>query len=378
VRLLHTSDWHLGRSLHGEALIDAQAAFADLLVEVVASEGIDAVLVAGDLYDRAIPPLDAVELFDDTLLRLRSTGVPVVLIAGNHDSAGRLAFGSRLLEAAGVHLRTRVETCGEPVLLADGAGDVAIYPLPYLEPALSCSPLEAGEVRHEAVLRAAMGRVAADRARRGEPRAVVVAHAFVTGGETCDSERDLTVGGTASVPAAVFAGVDYVALGHLHRPQQLAERIAYSGSPIAYSFSEAGHPKSFTVVDLPASGPPRLERIPIPPWRPMARLRGSFDELLSSAEFTGHEQSWLEITVTDEGRPANPMERLRKRFPHVLRLVFEASTTTEVVYGEKVEGRSDLDVCRAFVEHVRGRPVTAAEDALLDAAVQAQRIAEVA
>lgn len=378
VRLLHTSDWHLGRSLHGEPLIEAQAAFADFLVDVVGAEQIDAVLIAGDLYDRAIPPLDAVQLFDDTLVRLRASGVPVVLIGGNHDSAGRLDFGSRLLEASGVHLRSRADSCGSPVILTDGDGEVAIYPLPYLEPALCWCDLEAAEARHEAVLRAAMARVAADRGARGPARAVVMAHAFVTGGEPSDSERDVSVGGTASVPAGVFDGVDYVALGHLHRPQQLAEHIVYSGSPLAFSFSEAGHAKSVTIVDLPARGRPTVERIPTPVWRPIARISGTIDELLRSGAFTGHEGSWLEITLTDEQRPANPMERLRRRFPHVLRLVLEASTTTEVVYGEKVQGRSDLDVCRAFVEHVRGRPVTTAEDELLDAAVQAQRIAEVA
>lgn len=378
MRLLHTSDWHLGRSLHGEPLIEAQASFADFLVDVVRDEGIDAVLVAGDLYDRAIPPLDAVELFDDTLVRLQASEVPVVLITGNHDSAGRLDFGSRLLERSGVHLRSRAGSCSAPVILPDAHGDVAVYPLPYLEPALCWSELDADEARHESVLRAALARVAADRAHRGASCAVVVAHAFVTGGESSDSERDVSVGGAASVPAGLFDGIDYVALGHLHRPQQLADHIVYSGSPVAYSFSEADHAKSVTIVDLSASGQPTLERIPVPVWRPMARIRGTIDELLSSPAFAPYEGAWLEITLTDEHRPESPMERLQKRFPHALRLVFEARTTAEVIYGDKVEGRSDLEVCRAFVEHVRGRPVTPGEDALLDAAVQAQRIREVA
>ena len=381
MRLLHTSDWHLGRQLHGVPLLDHQAAFVDWLVDVVASEGIDAVVVAGDLYDRAIPPLDAVALLDEALARLVGAGVPAVLIAGNHDSAGRLAFGSRLLDAAGVHLRSTPAGCGEPVVLADEHGDVAVYPLPYLEPTVTWSALEADGPRHEAVLDAAMARVRADLAGRGAgTRSVAVAHAFVVGGQASDSERDVSVGGSGAVAAEVFAGVDVVALGHLHGPQQPAERITYSGSPLAFSFSEARHTKSVSVLELGADGALALERLPTPVPRRLHRVRGTLDDLLADPGLDAHVDDWLEVTLTDARRPADPMARLRARFPHVLRLGLDPEGVEDdgTSYAQRMEGRTDLEVCEGFVEHVRGEPTDADEQALLDAALVAQRQAEVA
>lgn len=254
MRLLHTSDWHLGRSFHRVGLLEAQAAFLDHLVATVHAHGVDAVLVSGDVYDRAVPPLPAVELFDTALHRLAEAGVPTVMISGNHDSARRLGVGAGLIERAGIHLRTDPAGIGTPVVLTDAHGDVALYGLPYLEPALVREQLGAPKGGHEAVLAAAMDRVRADLAGRAGTRSVVLAHAFVAGGAPSDSERDITVGGVAAVPAGVFDGVDYVALGHLHGSQTLTPRVRYSGSPLAYSFSEADHRKTMWLVDLGADG----------------------------------------------------------------------------------------------------------------------------
>lgn len=232
MRLLHTSDWHLGRSFHRVGLLDAQAAYLDHLVATVREREVDAVLVAGDVYDRAVPPLAAVELFDRALHRLADAGVATVMISGNHDSARRLGVGAGLIRLAGIHLRTDPAGCATPVILSDRHGDVALYGLPYLEPALVRDELKAARTGHEAVLTAAMDRVRADLAGRTPgTRSVVLAHAFVAGGEPSDSERDITVGGVSAVPAGVFSGVDYVALGHLHGSQRLTERVRYSGSP---------------------------------------------------------------------------------------------------------------------------------------------------
>jgi len=244
VRFLHTSDWHLGRSFHQVGLLGAQAAFVDHLVETVRAEGVDAVLVSGDVYDRALPSPDTVELLSIAVTRLIDAGAAVVLSSGNHDSAIRLGFASELLSRAGLHIRTSTESIGVPVVV-DG---VAVYPLPYLEPAVAADPLEASERSHAGVLRAAMARVDADRAARGGP-SVVMAHAFVTGGATSDSERDISVGGVSAVHPKVFAGADYVALGHLHGRQRLGEAVRYSGSPVPLSFSEAGHTKGSWLVD---------------------------------------------------------------------------------------------------------------------------------
>ncbi|MER8045545.1 exonuclease SbcCD subunit D [Streptomyces sp. NPDC094032] len=359
MRLLHTSDWHLGRSFHRVALLDAQAAFLDHLVATVREHAVDAVLVAGDVYDRAVPPLAAVELFDTALHRLADAGVPTVMISGNHDSARRLGVGAGLMERAGIHLRTDPAGAGTPVVLADAHGDVALYGLPYLEPALVRERFGAEKAGHEAVLSAAMDRVRADLAARPEgTRSVVLAHAFVAGGEASDSERDITVGGVDSVPAGVFDGVDYVALGHLHGSQTLTPRVRYSGSPLAYSFSETDHRKTMWLIDLGADGSVETaERVDCPVPRPLARIRGRLDDLLADPALARHEESWVEATLTDPVRPAEPMARLAERFPHALNLVFDPERTEDdplVSYALRLQGRDDRQIAEDFVAHVRG------------------------
>ncbi|MFF5972988.1 exonuclease SbcCD subunit D [Streptomyces sp. NPDC012769] len=359
MRLLHTSDWHLGRSFHRVALLGAQAAFLDHLVATVREHQVDAVLVAGDVYDRAVPPLAAVELFDTALHRLADAGVPTVMISGNHDSARRLGVAAGLIERAGIHLRTDPAGVGTPVVLADAHGDVALYGLPYLEPALVRERFGAEKAGHEAVLAAAMDRVRADLATRPDgTRSVVLAHAFVAGGEASDSERDITVGGVAAVPAGVFDGVDYVALGHLHGSQTLTPRVRYSGSPLAYSFSEADHRKTMWLIELGPDGAiDTAERIDCPVPRPLARIRGRLDDLLADPALTRHEDSWVEATLTDPARPADPMARLTERFPHTLNLVFEPERTDDdplVSYATRLRDRSDQQIAEDFVAHVRG------------------------
>ncbi|MGW4078935.1 exonuclease SbcCD subunit D [Streptomyces asiaticus] len=379
MRILHTSDWHLGRSFHRVSLLAAQREFIDHLVTTVRDRRIDAVVVAGDVYDRAVPPLAAVELFDDALHRLADLGVPTVMISGNHDSARRLGVGAGLIDRAGIHLRTDPAGCATPVVLSDDHGEVAFYGLPYLEPGLVREELGASAAGHTAVLGAAMDRVRADLATRPSgTRSVVLAHAFVTGGAVSDSERDITVGGVASVPAEVFDGVDYAALGHLHGCQTITERVRYSGSPLAYSFSEAGHRKSMWVVELGAAGgAPSCERVECPVPRPLARIRGRIEELLADPDLERHEEAWVEATLTDAVRPHEPMARLARRFPHVLTLVFDPERPPEdplASYAQRLRGRSDRQIAEDFVAHVRGgRGPDEAERALLGDALEAVR-----
>ncbi|WP_254813058.1 exonuclease SbcCD subunit D [Streptomyces cavourensis] len=359
MKLLHTSDWHLGRSFHRVPLLDAQAAFLDHLVATVEAREVDAVLVSGDVYDRAVPPLAAVELFDRALHRLAAVGVPTVMISGNHDSARRLGVGAGLFERSGIHLRTDPEGCATPVVLTDAHGDVALYGLPYLEPALVKDTLRAATAGHEAVLTAAMDKVRADLAARpATTRSVVLAHAFVAGGEPSDSERDITVGGVSAVPAGVFDGVDYVALGHLHGSQRVTERVRYSGSPLAYSFSEADHRKTMWLIELDGSGAITAdERVDCPVDRPLARLRGRLDALLEDPALDRHEHAWVEATLTDPVRPADPMARFAARFPHTLNLVFDPERPPEdplASYAQRLRGRDDHQIAEDFVAHVRG------------------------
>ncbi|MFD4768230.1 exonuclease SbcCD subunit D [Streptomyces niveus] len=358
MRFLHTSDWHLGRSFHRVSLLDAQAAFLDHLVASALTHEVDAVLVAGDVYDRAVPSLSAVELFDRALHRLAEARVPTVMISGNHDSARRLGVGAGLIDHAGIHLRTDPARCATPVVLADAHGDVAFYGLPYLEPALVREEFKAAKAGHEAVLTAALDRVRADLARRPDgTRSVVLAHAFVAGGAASDSERDITVGGVSAVPTGTFDGVDYVALGHLHGAQALTERVRYSGSPLAYSFSESDHRKTMWLVDLGPGGEIDATRIDCPVPRPLARVRGALADLLDDPALTRHEEAWIEATLTDPVRPAEPMARLAERFPHTLSLVFDPDRGDEDIaasYAQRLQGRSDQEIAEDFVAHVRG------------------------
>ena len=372
MRLLHTSDWHLGRSLHGTDLLAEQEAVLGGLADVVAAESVDVVLVAGDVYDRAVPSADATGVLDRVLTRLRSAGAQVVLTPGNHDSARRLGFASGLLAVSGVHVRASTPGLDEPVLLADEHGDVAVYGLPYLEPDIARHELGLTEGRsHEAVLGAAMDRVRADLFLRPGTRSVVLAHAFVGGGLPSDSERDICVGGVDLVPAAVFDGVDYVALGHLHRPQTLSPRVRYSGSPLAYSFGEAGHEKQAWLVDLDAGGLGGVHAVPLPASRRLSVLTGELATLLADPAYAGVEDHFVSVRLTDPVRPVDPMRTLQARFPHCVHLEWTggAAGSDGRSYTERLAGRSDLQVAGEFVRHVRGQEASDAERELLGRAL---------
>ncbi|MGY1682408.1 exonuclease SbcCD subunit D [Geodermatophilus sp. SYSU D01176] len=369
MRLLHTSDWHIGRSLHGADLLREQEAVLSGLADVVAAEAVDVVVVAGDVYDRAVPSADATGVLDRVLMRLRSAGAVVVLTPGNHDSARRLSFGAGLMARSGVHVRAATSALDEPVLLRDEHGEVAVYGLPYLEPELARHELGVPGARsHEAVLAEAMERVRRDLFLRPGARSVVLAHAFVGGGVPSESERDICVGGVDLVPAAVFDGVDYVALGHLHRPQTITPRLRYSGSPLAYSFGEAGQEKQVWLVDLDATGLAGARPLALPTPRPLTVLTGTLDELLADPAHTGVEEHFVSARLTDDVRPADPMRRLQTRFARCVHLEWTGGTGAGDgrSYQERLRGRSDLEVAGEFVTHVRnGVGVSDAERELL-------------
>jgi exonuclease SbcD len=377
MRLLHTADWHLGRAFHGEELLSAQAGFVDFVVEAAHEQAVDGVVIAGDLYDRALPPIDAVRLASEALARL-AEHAPVIAISGNHDSAARLGFGAELLARAGVHVWTDVERVGAPVALADGL----VYPIPYLEPDLARAPLGVEERSHAAALAAAMARVRADVTARGAggvTPVVAIAHAFVAGGLPSESERDLAVGGASSVPASAFDGADYVALGHLHGPQVVGGGLGrYAGSPLAFSFSEAGQSKSVAVVEVTPGALPLVELLPCPVPRALATLRGTLDELLADPRLADAEAAWVQATLTDPVRPADAMERLRRRFPHAVALTFDpqgAGAAPADSY-QRLRGLDDDELVQRFVADTRGRAADDDELALLRDALTARRVAE--
>lgn len=380
MRLLHTSDWHIGRSLHGTDLLAEQEAVLGRLAEVVAAESVDAVVVAGDVYDRAVPSADAQAVLDRGIGRLLGAGATVILTPGNHDSARRLGTFSGLLAVAGLHVRAAVARLDEPVLLSDEHGEVAVYGLPYLEPEVARHELGIPDARsHAAVLGEAMGRVRADFFLRPGTRSVVLAHAFVGGGVPSESERDICVGGVDLVPESVFDGVDYVALGHLHRPQTLTPRLRYSGSPLPYSFGEAGHDKQAWLVDLDASGLADVRPVPLPAPRALAILTGTLAELLADPAHSSAEQAFVSARLTDPVRPTDPMRRLQTRFPHCVHLEWAGGENVSDgrSYRERLRGRSDVEVVEEFVQHVRRVPVTPGERELVGRALTAALQGEV-
>lgn len=379
MRLLHTSDWHFGKRLHGVELLDAQAAFVDWLVEVVSDQSIDVVIVAGDIYDRSTPAVDAIRIFDRAITQLAATGVPLVMISGNHDSGPRVGTYASLLPAAQVHIATEPASAGIPVVLSDDHGEVVIYPLPYLDPTLTRDTLEAPAATHTDVLNAAMARVRADLAGRPGARSVVVAHAFVAGGSSSESERDVSVGGAAVVPVSTFDGINYTALGHLHGPQNMSANVRYSGSPLAYSFSEADHAKSVTIVDLAADGSVSITTVDTPIPRALVTLTGTLDDLCTSAVHTDHEQAWVRAIITDPLLPTGPMDRLRQRFPHALHLEHRPERTIDAApegRAERLEGLDDLAIMVEFFTEQVGDAPSDAERSVFAEAVEATRSAE--
>lgn len=382
MRILHTSDWHLGRSLHGADLGSAQEAFLDHLVELVASESIDVVAIAGDIYDRAIPPVQSMRLLEDGLARLRGAGAEIVAISGNHDSATRLGFGAALMAAGGFHIRTSPAAIATPSVI----GDVAFYCLPFLEPDAVRTALpghpdgtndELGRT-HDDVIERAMACVRADIAAHGRQRAVVLAHGWVTGGAPSESERDVSVGNAGHISKAHFDGIDYVALGHLHGQQSLDDHLRYSGSPLAYSFSEANHTKGSWIVTLEKSGVTSVERADAPVHRKLVVLTGTVDDLLTNSAHAHAESCYVSAVATDETRPVEPMERLRTRFPHVLAFKWDRAETDadRASFTERIAGRSDLDLTLDFVKFVRN-DASDAERVLLNQAFDHLRTSEV-
>ena len=381
MRVLHTSDWHVGRMFHGRDLLADQEAVLGGLADLVADERVDVVVVSGDLYDRAVPSGEAVSACTRILKTIRAAGAQLVVTPGNHDSAPRLGAFGEFTAAGGLHLRTRVAELDRPVLLEDRHGPVALYGIPYLEPEPARQALGAPDARgHAGVLTEAMRRVRADLAVRSEgTRSVVLAHAFVTGGAACASERTIAVGGIEQVPAAAFDGVDYVALGHLHGPQRIADHLRYSGSPLAYSFSEARQHKSVLLVELDAAGLAGVERRELPVPRRLGTLTGTLDALLTDPAHERFTEWFLSLELTDPVRPTEALRRLQERFPHAVHLEWlpEGGCAGGALrYAQVTRGRTDLEVFCCFVEDCRGDSPNNRERALLSDALAAAEAME--
>jgi exonuclease SbcD len=321
MRFLHTADWHLGRILNGRDLIDDQAHALESLVDIAMHEAPDAIVIAGDVYDRSQPPERAIELLDDVLARLGAIA-PLLVIPGNHDSAVRVGVNSRLLERVHVHVCGAEHGAPRVVRLSHASGEVRFHLMPYATVEAVRDALSRGDLRshHEATV------ARLEAVERPSGRDVLVGHLFADGGVSCESERDISVGGVSVVRAQAFAGFAYVALGHLHRPHEVHPGVRYSGSLCRYSFSEQDHGKSVTMVAINARGGVATQEIPVDQRHGMRTLRGAFDELLKGAgSDAGRPDDFLRVRLTDTLPVFQAQAQLRTLYPNILELEYEAS-----------------------------------------------------
>ena len=360
MKLLHLADLHLGKRVNGFSMLEDQADILDQLLALVDSQQPDCVLLCGDVYDKPVPPAEAVQLFDGFLSSLSRRGVQVMLISGNHDSPERLAFGGQLMAGSGVHVAPVYGGAVEPVTLEDAFGPVRFYLLPFLKPAhVRRFYPEAAIESYTDALHLAVVQMALDPAVRN----VLLTHQFVTGAERAESE-ELNVGGADNVDAAVFAGFDYVALGHLHRPQRAgAETIRYAGSPLSYSFSEAEQEKSAALVTLGPKGTVDVRLLPLRPLHGMKRLRGSYQALTRRDFYDGApwRGDYLHITLTDETDVPDAIGKLRVIYPNLMHLEYDNSRTRAAGQLESLaqqEQRTPLELFAAFYRQQNGQDMS--------------------
>ena len=360
MKLFHLSDLHLGKRLCEQSLLEDQREILRRILAILDDERPDAVLIAGDVYDKPVPPAEAVQLFDEFLAQLAGRQTPVFVISGNHDSPERIAFGGRLMRASRVYMAPVYDGRVEPVTLTDEYGPVDVYLLPFVKPAGVRRFFPEREIAgYTDAIRAAVEAMAPDPARRS----VLVTHQFVTGAARCDSE-ELSVGGSDNVDAAVFDPFDYVALGHLHGPQAAGRpALRYCGSPLKYSFSEAGQTKSVTVVELAEKGQVAVRTRPLTPLRELVELRGRYEELTlrSFYEGTSYPEDYLHITLTDEEDIPDAVGKLRVIYHNLLRLDYDNARTRAGLWDAqlpKTEQKTPLELFAELYEKQNGQPMS--------------------
>ncbi len=326
MKFLHLADLHLGKRVNGFSMLEDQAHILRQILAILDDEQPDGVLIAGDVYDKSVPSVEAVELLDGFLTELRARGVPVLLISGNHDSPERLAFGGRVMDSCGIHISPVYDGALAPVTLQDAFGPVHVWLLPFVKPAHVRRWFPDADIEsYTDAMAEAVAHMDIDTAARN----VLVTHQFVTGG-TCSGSEELSVGGTDNVDSGVFAPFDYVALGHLHGAQHIGrETIRYAGSPLKYSFSEARQHKSVTVVTLGEKGDVQVRTVALTPLRELREIRGSYDELTARSfyEHTTYRSDYLHLILTDEQDVFDAMSRLRTIYPYLMTLDYDNART---------------------------------------------------
>lgn len=361
MRILHTSDWHIGRTFFGESVSENLRSVLDRLVNIINEHGVDVVVVAGDVFDSTMPAAGAYDLLTDVLVKLHEAGATVILTSGNHDSAARLRFQSRWARASGIHVIATPDLAFEAVELADAFGPVHFYGVPYLEPALIRHIDGAPESRTQAAVMQWATEQARDHLADFPARSMLIAHCFAAGvpqtANAEDIERDLTAGGLDVVPLESLSGFDYVALGHIHGRAELAPNIRYSGAPLHYSFSEAGAPRGAWLIDFDASGFAGAQWLEFPVPRRLARLRGTLAELLHDESYEQYRDCWVAASLSDQARPLDAMVQLRTRFPHAVHVAHEpavrADQSKETYAAKLAAAVSDEERVDRFLQHAR-------------------------
>ena len=372
MKLIHLSDLHLGKRVKDFSMLEDQEYILAEILRITDEESPDAVLIAGDVYDKSVPSAEAVELFDDFLVRLARQGTQVFVISGNHDSPERMAFGGRLMDRSGIHLSPVYSGRVQPIPLTDPFGAVNIYMLPFLKPAHVRRFFPDREISsYTDALRTAIGQMSVDASGRN----VLVTHQFVTGAQRSESE-EISVGGTDNVDADVFDAFDYVALGHIHSPQRIGrETVRYCGTPLKYSFSEARHQKSVTVVELAEKGNLKIRTIPLIPRRDMREIRGTYMELTARSFYDSFpKDDYLHITLTDEEDKLNALDNLRTIYPNLLQLDYDNKRTRSGgVSLESVDGlrrRSPLELFAEFYEQQNGQPMGEEQERFIQSLIE--------
>lgn len=340
MRLLHLADLHLGKRVHEFSMLEDQRYILKQILGIMEEEHADGVLIAGDIYDKTVPPAEAVQLLDDFLTRIAERKIPVFLISGNHDSAERISFGAKLFAKSGVYFASGYQGKTEFVTLEDAYGKLDIYLLPFIRPVYvrQAFPELAEEiVSYQDALRIVLAHIDLDR----EHRNVLVAHQFVTGAERCESE-EIQVGGLDNVDASLFRDFDYVALGHIHGPQWISrETVRYAGTPLKYSFSEARHQKAVTMIELRGKGEVEIRKIPLIPLRDMRKIRGTYEELTRRSVYENTNlEDYVQVTLTDEEDIFDAVGKLRVIYPNLMKLEYDNRRTgksQETAVEEKAE-----------------------------------------
>ena len=371
MKFIHLSDLHIGRRVNGFSMLEDQEHILVEILRAVEAEQPDAVLIAGDVYDKSIPSAEAVQLFDAFLTGLKGRCQHVFVISGNHDSAERIAFGGRLMEQSGVHMVPVYDGCAASLTLNDAHGPVHVYMLPYLRPSMVRQAFpEASMESYTDAYREAVAQMDVNVSDRN----VLIAHAFVTGAERSASE-DISVGGADNVDASVFDAFDYVALGHLHRPQNIgSERIRYCGTPLKYDFSEVSHEKSLTVVELAEKGALSVKTVALEPLRDMRELRGTYMELTARSLYAGTNiTDYLRVTLTDEDDVPDALNKLRTIYPNIMRLDYDNRRTRaagQLTISDDVPKLDPATLFAGFYEQQNGQPMNEAQEKLLSGLIE--------